>query len=472
MKRLAALAGVVAALAAPALASAHPLGNFTVNRFSQIELAGNRIYVLYVLDMAEIPAYQERQQIRDEAAYAERLTRRIQRRLALAVGGKRVALRPLRHTLAFPAGAAGLRTLRLEIVYAGAAKPRPGKAVPLTYRDRNFAGRIGWREVVIRARDGAEVVSSSVPETSISRQLRAYPQDLLGSPLEVETARASFVPGAEPGPPAVLSAESARSRRAPATGDRGFAELIAEDDLSTGFVLLSLLVAAFWGAAHAFSPGHGKAIVAGYLIGTRGTPRHALQLGLIVTLTHTIGVFALGLVTLALSELVVPEQLYPWLNLVSALLVVGVGLAILRWRYRAWRHHRARGGAHAHHEGHDHHHHDASHAHGHGDHSSGRRGLLGIGISAGILPCPTALVVLLAAISLHRIGYGLLLIVAFSVGLAAAVTSIGLVAVTAKRAFGRMRLDGRVIQALPALSALIVLGVGLAMTLRALPALT
>ena len=98
-------------------------------------------------------------------------------------------------------------------------------------------------------------------------------------------------------------------------------------------MLVFLLLAAFgWGALHALSPGHGKAMVAAYLVGTRGTPRDAVALGGIVTVTHTIGVFALGLVTLALSAYVLPEQLYPWLNLASGLLVVVVGVAVLRSR--------------------------------------------------------------------------------------------------------------------------------------------
>jgi nickel/cobalt transporter (NicO) family protein len=179
--------------------------------------------------------------------------------------------------------------------------------------------------------------------------------------------------------------------------------------------------------------------------------------------THTIGVFALGLVTLALSEFLLPEQLYPWLNLVSALLVVGVGVGIARWRLRELMH------ARAHQHGHHHHHHDHEHGHDHAVPGGGPRGLLGAGISGGIVPCPTALVVLLAAISLHRVGYGLVLIVAFSLGLAATITAIGLVAVTAKRLFTRARLDGPLVRALPTVSALVVLALGLAMTARALP---
>ncbi len=248
-----------------------------------------------------------------------------------------------------------------------------------------------------------------------------------------------------------------------AVADGGFASLIAREHLTPGFIALSLLIAMFWGAAHAFSPGHGKSIVAAYLVGSRGTPRHAVALGMTVTVTHTIGVFALGLVTLSLSAFIVPEQLYPWLNLVSALLIVTVGLSVLRWRIGEWR--RRRGG-HDHDHGHGHHHHHHDHE---PDRALSPRRLLGIGISGGLVPCPTALVVLLAASSLHRVGYGLALILAFSVGLAMAMTAIGLVAVTAKKTFARVDFDGGAIRLLPAFSAIIVLGLGLAMTVRALP---
>jgi ABC-type nickel/cobalt efflux system permease component RcnA len=217
-------------------------------------------------------------------------------------------------------------------------------------------------------------------------------------------------------------------------------------------ILASLGAAFFWGMAHALSPGHGKTIVAAYLVGQRGTPWHAAALGLIVTATHTIGVFALGLITLALSQLIVPEQLYPWLNLVSGLLVVTIGAAVFRSRYRHRR-------AHAH--GHHHHHHE--HA------ALGRRSLVAVGISGGLLPCPSALVVLLAAISLHRVAFGMLLIVAFSAGLALSITGIGLLAVFAKRLFRRASFEGRLVRLLPAASALVILAAGLAMTVRALP---
>ena len=423
--------------------------------------------------MAEIPTFQAKPEVeaKGREAYARALAAQIGRRLSLRVGGRQLELRLLRQALAFPPGQAGLRTTRLEIVYGSG--PIGSGTLHLAYRDENFRGRIGWKEIVVRADSGARVRSASVPSKSSSAELRAYPKSLLQSPLDVTEATAAVVPGSGPGiVPATLSEEALGARVAVRNvSDGGFASLIAHDRLSVGFVLVSLLVAMFWGAAHAFSPGHGKSIVAAYLVGSRGTPRHAVLLGVTVTVTHTIGVFALGLVTLSLSEFVVPGDLYPWLNLVSALLIVGVGVSVLRWRLREWHAPRgARGHDHGHdHHAHDHHHHDHDHDHGEPDRALSLRRLLGVGISGGIIPCPTALVVLLAAISLHRVGYGLVLILAFSFGLAAAMTAIGILAVTAKRVFKRVDFDGGLVRLLPAVSALVVLGLGIAMTVRALP---
>jgi ABC-type nickel/cobalt efflux system permease component RcnA len=386
--------------------------------------------VRYVLDLAEIPTYQERSHAA-KPGFARSLANKLELRLdgrgaPLEVVGSRSTLSP---------GAGGLETLRFEAVYRAS-----GRGSRLELRDRNYASRLGWRELVVQARDGARLLSASVPSESVSGDLRHYRGELL----DVTRATATFVLGDTAAPPPALG-----ETREPEAARGGFESLIAEGELGAGAIALSLLLAAFWGAAHALTPGHGKAIVAGYLVGSRGKPRHAVALGLIVTVTHTIGVFALGIVTLALSAFVVPEQLYPWLTLVSGLLVVGVGASVLRSRIR----HRS---AHAH-DHHDHHHeHDV-------------RGLLGVGVAAGLLPCPSALVVLLSAIALHRIGLGLALIVAFSVGLAATITGIGLVAVLARRAFGRLRLDGPLVRVLPAVSAALILAVGVGLTLNALP---
>jgi ABC-type nickel/cobalt efflux system permease component RcnA len=428
MKRLIVLLTVAAALIGPAAASAHPLGNFTINRFSRVEVSGPRVYVRYVLDLAEIPTFQAGHI--DRQAYATRIARYAK----LELDGRPANLVPLRTALAHPLGAGGLHTTRFEVILRG---PLLDGSTHVTYHDGNYSDRIGWKEIVLGA---------TVPSTS--HELRAYPKDLLESPLDVTSASASLSPGsgADVAPP--LS--NGTSLQAPdRIADAGFASLVGRSDLSLLVILASLAAALFWGAAHALSPGHGKTIITAYLVGQRGTPRHAALLGLIVTITHTIGVFSLGLVTLALSQFIVPDRLYPWLNLVSGLLVVCIGASVLRAR---WLHSRQ----------HHHHHH-------HGEEGTSFRSLLAVGVSGGLLPCPSALVVLLAAISLHRVAFGLLLILAFSAGLALTITGIGLAAVLARTAFRRVSFEGRLVRLLPAASALVILAAGLAMTLRAVP---
>ena len=427
MKKLVVLLLGLACLVLPTVAAAHPLGNFTVNRFSRIEVSGPRLYVVYVLDLAEIPTFQAG--TIDARSYARRIARGVE----VTVNGRPARLVSGSTALAHPPGAGGLRTTRLEVVLRG---PRLRGPSSLRYHDANYADRIGWKEIVVGAN-----------AQSISHELRAYPKDLLQSPLDVTSvvARVGPVAGADVPPPLTRGPNLQAPDR---VADAGFARLIGRDHLGAWVVLASLAAALFWGATHALGPGHGKTIITAYLVGRRGTPRHAAFLGLIVTVTHTIGVFALGLVTLLLSRFVVPDHLYPWLNLTSGLLVVGIGASVLTAR---WRHRHA----------HAHHHHD--------EHEISARSLLAVGVSGGLLPCPSALVVLLAAISLHRIAFGLLLIVAFSAGLALAITGIGLFAVLAKRAFARVSFDGRVIAFLPAVSSLVIVVVGLAMTVHALP---
>jgi ABC-type nickel/cobalt efflux system permease component RcnA len=257
------------------------------------------------------------------------------------------------------------------------------------------------------------------------------------------------------------------------------------------------MVAAALGALHGLEPGHGKTVVAAYLVGSRGTARHALFLGATVTATHTAGVYALGFVTLFLSQYILPERLYPILEVVSGLLVVGIGgwlfahrlLGALHSRrardYAYADHHAHPHGAHTH--GHadsaaEHHHHDHDHEHGHTHHhvppgADGRpvtwRSLLALGISGGLLPCPSALVVLLSAIALHRVAFGLLLIVAFSLGLAAVLVGIGLLLVFAGRALQRFSFAGSSLTRLaPIGSALVILVAGAVITAQALPQLS
>ena len=443
MKKLLVVLAAAAALLAPAVASAHPLGNFTINRFARVEVAGHRLYVRYVLDMAEIPTYQARQDGVDPAVYAQRVARG----LHVTVDGRVVVLRPVARALAFPRGVAGLHTMRLEVILRG---PAVDGAEALTVHDTNYAGRLGWKEIVVGA-----------STHSLSDELHAYPKSLLQSPLDVTRARATISPTGA----AVPRLSTGRALEAPdRVADSGFTKLIGERHLSVLVILVSLAAALFWGAAHALSPGHGKTIVTAYLVGRRGTPRDAAVLGLIVTVTHTIGVFALGLVTLALSQWIVPETLYPWLNAVAGISVVVIGAAVLRARVRDWLHERA----HRHGHTHDHHHHGHDHSHA-PEPGRGFRGLLAVGISGGALPCPSALVVLLAAISLHRVAFGLVLIVAFSLGLALTITGIGLAAVLARSAFARRSFDGLALRLLPAVSAVVIVVAGVAMTVHALP---
>jgi ABC-type nickel/cobalt efflux system permease component RcnA len=295
-----------------------------------------------------------------------------------------------------------------------------------------------------------------------------------------------------------LSAPGGRHIAVSSRGGDGFSGLL-EDAAAGRRVLILLLVAAFgWGALHALSPGHGKSMVAAYLVGTRGSVRDAIALGATVTVTHTAGVIGLGVVALALSAWILPEDLYPWLNLTAGLMVVGVGAQVLRRRLRE-----ARGDDHGHDHGHDHdhdhthdhghdhdghHHHDghdhrAHHHHdGHGplhhhgpaghDHpTAGRGSIIALGASAGLIPCPTALVVLLGAISQHRLGLGLVLIVAFSAGLAATLTGLGIAVVHASRALARLRVPGRFAGSASAVSAALIVVIGAVLTAQAIPQL-
>jgi nickel/cobalt exporter len=237
--------------------------------------------------------------------------------------------------------------------------------------------------------------------------------------------------------------------------------VFADAAAGRGVLAFLLLAALAWGALHALSPGHGKTMVAAYLVGTRGTPRHALALGAVVTVTHTIGVFTLGLVTLVLSQYVLPEQLYPWLNLAAGLLVVVVGAGVLRSRVRLLRARRRAAAGH-----HEHHHHH------HGPEDLTWRGLLGMGASAGLIPCPSALVVLLAAIAQHQVALGLLMIVVFSLGLAATLAGLGFLVVLGGRAASRLRIPPALAAAVPAASAIVIVAAGCILTARALPQLS
>jgi nickel/cobalt transporter (NicO) family protein len=444
MNRLGLIAAVLLVLAAAPAASAHPLGNFSVNHLSTVSISSDRVEVRYVLDQAEIPTVQERGLGRAEVL--GRKLGEVERGLSLTVDGRPAGLhRTGAPRLTFPAGAGGLNTTRLELTLN--AVVRNPRRVEL--RDNTFPGRVGWKAIVSAPGEGT-AVRTATPSGDPTGGLRDYPRDLLTSPADRRSASFSVRPGE-----GTLRAPDAAAAAGPSAGD-GFAGLFADAASGQG-VLLLLLAAAFgWGALHALSPGHGKAMVAAYLIGTRGTARDAVLLGATVTVTHTIGVFALGLVTLGLSQYVLPEDLYPWLTLVSGVMVVAVGAAVLRSRLRR---------AHAHSHAHPHEH---GHPHSHPP-ELGRRGLLGMGAAAGLIPCPSALVVLLAAIAQHQVALGMLLIVAFSLGLAGTLTLLGLAVVHARRFVPPRIAASRLAAVMPAASALLVIAVGFVLAAKAVP---
>lgn len=489
-----------------ARAIAHPLGNFTINHFARIEVGGENINIRYVVDMAEIPAFQELQSLNVDGegkptsaaldAYLERVARQYAAALILDVDGTRVPLEISAKKISMPPGAGGLPTLRIECDLTGKVPATNNASATashlLQFEDTNYAERTGWREIVIAPGAGVTVFNSTAYGNSLTDELKAYPEDMLSAPLDERAARLSWTLNAAPANSTALLTRDGR----PATESRDMlAELISAQDLTLGVALLSLVMAVGLGALHAFSPGHGKTVVGAYLVGSRGTPRHALFLGLTVTITHTLGVFALGLVTLFASHYILPERLFPILGVVSGAIVVVIGLSLFARRLRV-----ALGrGAHEHtHHTHDSHSHDHRHdGHGHsvhhdGDptmphsHDGGRehshlppgadgsaitwKSLLALGISGGLLPCPSALVVLLSAISLHRVGFGLLLVIAFSLGLAATLTGVGLAFLYAGRFFKRSSAftSGRLVRVLPTVSAFVIMCVGLLICYEAL----
>jgi nickel/cobalt transporter (NicO) family protein len=448
--RAAARLGVVALLACIAVlafaggASAHPLGNFSINHLSQVAISSDRVAVHYTLDQAEIPTFQERGLTSQQVL--QRKQAEITRGLRLTVDGKPVALSVQPGArISFPPGQGGLKLTRVELDLT-AAVDAPKR---IAFADETFPGRVGWKNVIVQPGSGT-AVKSSVPATDPTLGLRSYPKDMLSSPLNQRTA--TFAVSAGSGTVSAPRGSDAGPVTHNRSGD-GLAGVFADAADGKG-VLLFLLLAAFgWGALHALSPGHGKAMVAAYLVGTRGKARHALALGATVTITHTIGVFALGVVTLALSQYIVPEQLYPWLTVASGLMVVIVGAGVLRSRLRA----RRAQAAHAHHHHHHPHHHE---------HELSWKGLVGMGASAGLIPCPSALVVLLGAIAQHQVGLGLVLITAFSLGLAVTLSGLGLAVVYARGLLARVRFGGEFAAALPSLSAVIIVAAGLVLTVN------
>ena len=436
----------------PGAAKAHPLGNFTVNVFAGIDLHSDVIRVHYAVDMAEIPAFQEIQAIDTDgdgeisAAEADRYLQTqapvLIRGLSLAVDGREASLELLDRALVLSPGEAGLRTLRLDLVLETGA---PAGLAEVAFADENYADRLGLREIVVRAGEGVPLLSSTAPAVSATNALRVYPDTATAAPASEREARFTFEGGVGAPAPTVAAIALVEAERG---SSGGFASLLDRDTITFPVVLLMLLVALGFGAVHALEPGHGKTIVAAYFVGARGTAFHAAALGLIVAVTHSVGVLAIGALTLYGSQYILPEDLYPWLTLASGVLVIALGVALLATRVRG------RGGlrrlvsghwrAHSHDADHEHGHH---HSHTHDEEGPKGavpwRSLVALGLVDGLVPTPSTLVVLLAAISLDRFFLGLLLIVAFSVGLAVVLSGISLAVLGARRLLDRFGFEGR-----------------------------
>jgi ABC-type nickel/cobalt efflux system permease component RcnA len=497
-------------------AAAHPMGNFSISHYAAIRVNAHDIEIKYLIDMAEIPTFQELQggltaNPKDPAlaAYLIAKSAAFGDGLQLAANGRPLTLRTVSESILFPPGAGNLPTMKVSIVYrvSIAGLPNPGK-VELIYRDTNFPLRAGWKEIVATAGAGVQIVKSTAATKDRSAALANYPTDLLTGPPQDIEARIVFsrtTPGPQVNAASMAKATPTLSAyrdghlstsSAPlhleanrqATPRNAFTELVNTRRMGFGILLMAAAIAAGLGALHALEPGHGKTIVAAYLVGSRGTARHAVLLGTIVTVSHTAGVYALGAVTLYAQQYVLPEQLYPYLGVLSGILIAGMGSYLFLQRFLGG----SLGHAHNHGPG-EHHHSHGGLWHSHGgasrhSHSPSEiatistapmdrkarlpmRQLLILGITGGMVPCPAALVVLLSAFSLHRPGFGLFLIVAFSMGLAAVLIVMGLIAIYARRMMSRLPAEGPLIQRwLPLASAVMITVLGLAVAVRGLMA--
>ena len=495
------LAGVAAAiLLAPQAASAHPLGNFTINLYSGISVVPHEIRIHYVVDMAEIPTFQETQQRIDangdgtasdaeQQAWAGATAPQLMARVHLSVGGKPVQLTVGPASMSFRPGQGGLQVLRLDAQFTGTA-PTSGA---VRYTDGNYADHIGWREITALGADGEAVRSSSVPVSSVSDELRAYPASQLQSPLHVTEAWFSFAPGEGT---VVTTGPSEASGARPGVIGGSFAALVDRAGLSVSVVALCLLLAIGFGALHAILPGHGKTLMAAYLVGAGGRVRHAVSVGVTVSLMHTASVIALGLVVLYATRVFPrPEDVYPWLGLLSGIVVIALGTAQFVARYRARR--PSTGDDHENDGSHDrerelvavsgaargsegplhgvalateepHSHGGTQHVHSAPDGAVlSRKGLTALALAGGILPSPTAVVVLVAGVAIHRVPFALGLIVAFSIGLAVALIVIGVMALGARDLVSR-KMSSRVGRLLPLVSAVAIAGVGAFLVIRSI----
>ncbi|MEV6103530.1 nickel transporter [Streptomyces sp. NPDC051940] len=500
-----AAAALALALAAAPQASAHPLGNFSVNQYDGIVVTPRDLRVDHVEDLAEIPAQQARGAIdRDGdrtldagelAAWAGARCDAAARDARATVDGGAVPVRRTTATARVREGQAGLPTLRVEC----ALRAEPGTGVVgsgghrIEYRPADAATARGWREITVRG-DRMTPKDSGVPAESVSRRLTRYPGDLLSSPPEHASAAFSVTPGG-PALAKDTTSDVAASGILPRGADR-FTEsltgLVARHDLSLGFGALALAIALALGALHALAPGHGKTLMAAAAAaGGRGSLRDMVTLGASVTVTHTLGVFVLGAMVIAGSS--ATPAVVTWLGIVSGTVVILAGAGLLRraWAGREHGHTHGHGHGHSHGHSHDHGHthahdhahghahdhphphgHDHPHPHGH-DHPHPRRKrprTVLLGFAGGLVPSPSAVVVLVGATALGRPWFGALLVVAYGAGLALTLTAAGFAVVRlghrAKAAAAHRRTAARWLRAAPFGSAALVLVLGCGLVLK------
>ena len=474
---------LIALLFLTASLSAHPLSNFSVNQYSRLEVEKTKIKIRQVLDVAEIPSFQLQSEIDADKdgkmsdaelnAYADKFTSGFLANLSLTVNNQPTEIRAESKNISTKPGEGNLPLLRIEWNLTSDLPDLADKN-QVKFENKNFTERIGWNEIVLNRDSGVNIYNADAFGSYVTDELKVYPQESLNAPLAERSANFTFSTNAVPENAKLLRNRDGQSS-APVEKDR-FAELI-NGEVTFSVMLFGLLLAFGFGAMHAMSPGHGKTVVGAYLVGSRGTPKHAVFLGLTVTITHTLGVFALGLITLFASKYILPEKLMPYLSFISGLMVLCIGLtmfksrlfAVFGWK-KAGHHHEHSDDEHLHDEhtsAVEHSHDDFTHTHDGHTHSHlppekvSWKNLLALGISGGLLPCPSALVLMLSAISSGRIGYGLILTLVFSFGLAATLTAVGLIFLYGGRLFDGTNLaNNRIFKALPVMSAFVIACVG------------
>ncbi len=438
-----ALFGIIFALAGGS-ASAHPLGNFTINHLSELSARAGTVKVRYVLDMAEIPTFavmraqdsNGRMSAAQLGAWASDEARAIDSQLDLSVDGVRTPLGMDSAHATTRRGAGGLPTLYF-VADLHATVARAGSHA-FVYADRTYAGRLGWKDVIVS------------PATEPTRELTAYPSALLGSPRDNTAIQFSLAPDGRVAVRAAAAGEAAPASGAPsAIRSNALSDLLAKGTGNPLFVLFTLLVAVALGALHALEPGHGKTLLAVSLVGARATARQAAILAGALTVAHTAGVLLLGIAIIAFKDYFVPESIYPWITLLSGLAIAVIGARAVARQViarRPYAHSHAHGHSHVHPHEHAHEHGTHGHAHDHGDghvhshddleharsHAIEGDAPLRFGptvlaaMSGGIAPCPAALVVLFAALAQNALTYGIVVIVFFSLGLASTLTGLGI----------------------------------------------